>query len=592
VSVNNGQDANQDTFNNAFMSRTTDTSTTGEVDLENANAASGPGIENAQRSINGVHNFVGSAPEGTYDQDPSWSSDALTGTVANESIKDRIDAVQAVVEDHDANKVDAVVGTDNALIRNDGTAGAIQNSGIIVDDSNNITGVNDLTIAGDLTVNGTTTTINTATLDVEDVNITINKGGDQATAEATAGLTIEMSDATDAKIIYDSSVTSKFKIGESGSEVEVATISGSQVFTDKDIDGGTASNTSRLTLPKNTTTNLSGLTRKEGTIAYDEDKDKPVFDDGSNFIELASLADIVATGGNNEPSQLVNMGIAASASSGALTIAIKQSDGSTDASTGDNAVKIGFRSSSATSGAFNIRQLTGALSLVIPSGATLGYASGSDTYAHVYAIDNSGSIELATIGFRRYDDEELVNTTAIDTASDDGGTLYSSTARTNVPCRYLGYIRINSMTTAGTWTTPDFISIFENKNIFEKIESSSGLTNYTITAGTWGDVTSIVLSPGTWTISCHCIFFANGAITTTSVALGISSTSGNSTPGADGVNHLFSVANTSTFQSTPITVVDVVVTETEETTYYLKGLAGSSITNLQIGYKITALRLK
>lgn len=286
MSVNNGQDANQDTYNNAFMSRTTDTSTTGEVDLENANAASGPGIENAQRSINGVHNFVGSAPEGTYDQDPSWSSDALTGTLANESIKDRVDAVQAVVEDHDANKVDAVAGTDNALIRNDGTAGAIQNSGIIVDDSNNITGVNDLTIGGDLTVNGTTTTINTATLDVEDVNITINKGGDQATAEATAGLTIEMSDATDAKIIYDSSVTSKFKIGESGSEVEVATISGSQVFTDKDIDGGTASDTSRLTLPKNTTTNLDGLSDKEGTIAYDTTLGTPVYNNGSSWQQI------------------------------------------------------------------------------------------------------------------------------------------------------------------------------------------------------------------------------------------------------------------------------------------------------------------
>ena len=65
----------------------------------------------------------------------------------------------------------------------------------------------DLALSGDLTVGGTTTTLNTATLDVEDVNITINKGGNQATADDTAGLTVEMSDATNASIIYDKDVT-------------------------------------------------------------------------------------------------------------------------------------------------------------------------------------------------------------------------------------------------------------------------------------------------------------------------------------------------------------------------------------------------
>ena len=34
--------------------------------------------------------------------------------------------------------------------------------------------VSQMTVTGDLTVNGTTTTINTATLDVEDKNITVN----------------------------------------------------------------------------------------------------------------------------------------------------------------------------------------------------------------------------------------------------------------------------------------------------------------------------------------------------------------------------------------------------------------------------------
>jgi hypothetical protein len=54
-------------------------------------------------------------------------------------------------------------------------------------------------------------------------------------------------------------------------------------LTNKDIDGGTASNTSRVTLPKSSTSTLSGLTRKQGTIIYDTDKNKAVIDNGSTL---------------------------------------------------------------------------------------------------------------------------------------------------------------------------------------------------------------------------------------------------------------------------------------------------------------------
>jgi len=59
--------------------------------------------------------------------------------------------------------------TDNAVARFDSTTGKIiQGSSVIIDDSNNVTGVNDLTVTGDLTVNGTTTTVDTTNLAVED----------------------------------------------------------------------------------------------------------------------------------------------------------------------------------------------------------------------------------------------------------------------------------------------------------------------------------------------------------------------------------------------------------------------------------------
>ena len=64
----------------------------------------------------------------------------------------------------------------------------------------------DLTITGDLTVNGTTTTLNTATLDVEDKNITLNKGsGDTSGSANGAGITIQdaVNSSTDATILWD-----------------------------------------------------------------------------------------------------------------------------------------------------------------------------------------------------------------------------------------------------------------------------------------------------------------------------------------------------------------------------------------------------
>ena len=109
-------------------------------------------------------------------------------------------------------------------------------SGQAIETSVQIDGSGNVIIPGDLTVNGTTTTINTATLDVTDANITVNNGGNQASADsADAGITVEMSDATDAAIGYDSTLASKFAIGEVGALAEIASVSHTQTLTNKTI---------------------------------------------------------------------------------------------------------------------------------------------------------------------------------------------------------------------------------------------------------------------------------------------------------------------------------------------------------------------
>lgn len=64
--------------------------------------------------------------------------------------------------------------------------------------------------------------------------------------------------------------------------------SDAQVLTAKDYDGGTASNTSRFTIPKNTTTNLTALTRKQATFVFDTTLNAPFYDDGTALQPLTT----------------------------------------------------------------------------------------------------------------------------------------------------------------------------------------------------------------------------------------------------------------------------------------------------------------
>jgi hypothetical protein len=93
MSCTNGQLANQTTFNNAFVSRTTDTDTTGKVDLENADSASGSNVTNVQREINSLNAFTGRPSGSAHDADPSWTSNE-TGA-STDPLFDRVDGIDA-----------------------------------------------------------------------------------------------------------------------------------------------------------------------------------------------------------------------------------------------------------------------------------------------------------------------------------------------------------------------------------------------------------------------------------------------------------------------------------------------------------------
>lgn len=68
----------------------------------------------------------------------------------------------------------------------------------------------DVTIGGNLTVDGTTVTLNTATLDVEDKNITLNKGGSKTSADG-AGISIYRGTSSVQSFLWDDG-NSRFEV--------------------------------------------------------------------------------------------------------------------------------------------------------------------------------------------------------------------------------------------------------------------------------------------------------------------------------------------------------------------------------------------
>ena len=136
--------------------------------------------------------------------------------------------------------------------------------------------------------------------------------------------------------------------------------------------------------------------------------------------------------------------VSASVGSNALTITL-------------NPTTLDFRSTTLGSGTVNTRTVASALTLVISSGSTLGTTNAVLSRLAVLAIDNAGTVELAVSnlsGAVNLNETGLISTTAEGGAgaADSATAVYSTTARTNVPYRIVGFIE-STQATAGTWAT-------------------------------------------------------------------------------------------------------------------------------------------
>ncbi|MBU3655037.1 MAG: hypothetical protein FGM23_01565 [Alphaproteobacteria bacterium] len=122
---------------------------------------------------------------------------------------------------------------------------------------------------------------------------------------------------------------------------------------------------------------------------------------------------------------------------------------------GLNSTRIDFRNASLTNGAPTTINATGNLSLVIPAGATLGTTNAVLSRVVLLCLNNAGTAELAVVnqaGGVNLDETGLISTTAISASATSASTIYSTTARTNVPYRVVGFID-STQATAGQWAT-------------------------------------------------------------------------------------------------------------------------------------------
>jgi len=161
----------------------------------------------------------------------------------------------------------------------------------------------------------------------------------------------------------------------------------------------------------------------------------------------------------------------------ALTCTLKGNGGVDLATT--NPGYVHQRHATVSNGGVLRRKLTANITLVIPSGATLGHEDGKIGPLYWYLIDNSGVTELA-VSSSYMGQSGIVTTTGISSASDSEGVMYSTNARSSVSFK-MAFIAWDTQSTAGTWTAnPSEAKCgpFDLQKIGEIVAYGGGLVPY------------------------------------------------------------------------------------------------------------------
>lgn len=303
MSVSTGQVADATTFNDAFVSKNTDSTVISVITLNES--GSGPQVDNIQQAINdNADAITNHVAEVSSAHAASAISNAPLGNLAATDVQTALDELQT---DVDSRATAADITAAKARANHTGTQLAST--------------ISDFDTAADARISNARGAINgVASLDgsglvptsqlpsyVDDVLEYADLASFPVTGETgkiyvaiDTGLTYRWTGSVYVNISSGAVVSvngqtgvvvvTKTDVGLSNVDntSDATKNSAVAVLTNKDIDGGTATDARRITLPKETKANLDALTRKEGTIVYATDQAKAYIDNGLSLVAVGS----------------------------------------------------------------------------------------------------------------------------------------------------------------------------------------------------------------------------------------------------------------------------------------------------------------
>ena len=153
---------------------------------------------------------------------------------------------------------------------------------------------------------------------------------------------------------------------------------------------------------------------------------------------------------------------------------------------GINATSLQFRSATLTTGVPTTALAIGALSLVVPSTATLGTVSAVQSQLVLVVLYNGGTPALGIVnisGGTNLDETTLLSTTAMTTGATSASVVYSASAITSSPFRVVGTV-VSTQATAGTWATTPSLVQGMGGNAYSMLGTGQTIQTVTRTNGT------------------------------------------------------------------------------------------------------------
>ncbi len=331
-------------------------------------------------------------------------------------------------------------------------------------------------------------------------SVTVNR----ASSDTIDGATTKILSAADAGAVFipdtdptpDEWTTTGF--GANAGDMTVDTFNGddSTVAFVLSVDPGTENNTfvyiSGVYQQKNTYS-MSGA-----TLTFDEAPPT-----GTNNIQVvtgttlsigtpsaASVAPVKLASASIPHKGLTNYSFTVAMAANAVTIALKDAAGNDPSSS--SPVRVEFRNATITSGDSSVVDIVSALSTVISSGSKGGSVDSVLSRIFIYLINNTGAAELAWSAANVFPESGVVSTTAEGGNADAADVMYSTTARSNVAFRYIGFFE-STQSTAGVWAaSASKLSKMTNPSlggVNYAISSSCG--TFTDLSGNFVDVTNL-----------------------------------------------------------------------------------------------------